>query len=231
MLKKILAAVGAVGAASAAAPQSSRAFTPYREAGANAIYNLLFCDDLDLFKSAGNGQPEGPWAVLLAAAPVAADLRAIAEDESQESRLRVLAYGRLRQSGQPVPAKKLLGVVIEAGLEGGLDVLAAFADGRVRYINHTGAMSIFDHSPAEVAARARNLLAASQPVVERIGPWDKARLAPPGNGTVRLNFLVSDGHYFGQGPMAQFRVDAMAGPVLAAAEALLAAVVELSAKK
>ena len=92
-------------------------------------------------------------------------------------------------------------------------------------------MSIFEASPPEVAAGIKKLLAVSQTVVDRIGPWEKARLAPPPTGTVRLNFLVSDGLYFGQGPLSQFRGDPMAGPVLAAGEELLVAVVEKSLQK
>lgn len=33
-----------------------------------------------------------------------------------------------------------------------------------------------------------------------IGPRHKARLAAPGEGLMRLSFLVADGLYFGQGP-------------------------------
>lgn len=47
------------------------------------------------------------------------------------------------------------------------------------------------------------------------------------DGNVRLTFLVADGLYFGEGPHAVLERDGMAGPVLAAATALLVAVTSL----
>ena len=66
----------------------------------------------------------------------------------------------------------------------------------------------------------QRLLAASQAVVDRIGPSDRARGAPP-QRNVRLNFIVSDGLYFGEGPMNALMNDALAGPVLMAGVAIL----------
>ena len=68
-------------------------------------------------------------------------------------------------------------------------------------------------------------------MVQQIGPWDQPRLAPPTAGNARLTFLVSDGLYFGQGPMNVLQADAKGGPVLREAGALLTAVVDLSLKK
>ena len=77
-------------------------------------------------------------------------------------------------------------------------LLAAFPDGRVHYINHSEKMSIFEGSPPEIESRIKDLIAASQPVLTRLNPWEKARLPPPAQDIVRLTFLVSDGLYFGQ---------------------------------
>lgn len=226
MARESVAATGPVAAASAG--RQPQGHVPYGRPEVNFIYNLLFCDDLQLFTPGGGEKPEGIWTTLLAADPDTAALRTIAEDAAQESRARILAYNRLRQSGQPVPPKRLLGVILEVGLEEGLDVLAAFADGRVRYINHSEKMSIFEATPPDIAERIERLLAAAQPVVDRIGPWENPRLPPPQAGMVRLTFLVSDGLYFGQGPYTALRPDPMAGPVLGAGEQLLSAVVHRS---
>lgn len=198
-------------------------YSPYEQTQINFIYNLLFCDDLNLFRS--STEPQGVWAAILDARPGAAALARIAEDATEESRIRYLAYGQLRTLGVPVSSKVLLGVVVEVQLEGGLDVLAAFPDGRVRYINQTGKMTIFEPAPPEIALLIQQLIAAARPIVNQIGPWDQARLPPPSQGRVRITFLVSDGLYFGEGPYAALRQDAMAGPVLAAAEQLLQALV------
>ena len=61
-------------------------------------------------------------------------LETIAGDTAVESRVRILAFNRLRAMKRPVPARQLLGTIIEFPQHDGLDTLAAFADGRVRYI-------------------------------------------------------------------------------------------------
>ena len=222
MFRKILGALG-MGAKEERPAGAAGAIRPYREESPSFIYNLLFCDDRSLYKAPGDAEP---WATLLAASPDAGALRRIAEDASQEGRVRMLAFNRLREMGEPVPPKVLLGTIVEVGMREGLDTLATFTDGGVRYIHHTGTMSIYEGTPHPVEEQARRLLAASQPVVERIGPWTEARLPPPGNGMVRMTFLVSDGLHFGQGPYDAMVGDPMAGPLLAAAHDLLAAVVD-----
>ena len=229
MFRKILAGLG-IGSAqapaqAAAKPQAPR-YSPYRNDACNFIYNLLFCDNLEMFRNAHGNDRDGPWAAILADTPAAAALRAITADAGQESRVRVLAFNRLRESGQAVAEKRLLGVIIEVPLDGGLDVLAVFEDGRIRYINQSEKMSIYEATPPEFADVVRDLFARSDEVVRQIGPWEDARLPPPTNGNVRLNFLVSDGLYFGEGPMSLFIHDAKAGPVLAAARELLVRIVD-----
>jgi hypothetical protein len=197
---------------------------PYREEHLNDLYNLLFCDNLELFRP--DGAASTPlWATLLAAETDPGALQAIAGDEAQESRVRALAYNRLRAAGHPVPARVLLGVIVEVPLEQGMDTLAAYADGRVRYLNQSGGASIFEGGPPEIEALARALVAVSQPLVARIGPWDRQRLPPPRAGNVRLTFLVSDGLYFGEAPFQAMAQDSMGGPVLAKATELLQLVV------
>ena len=71
----------------------------------------------------------------------------------------------------------------------------------------------------------KRLFAASEHIVSRIGPWDKPRLGPPNPGNVRLSFLVSDGLYFGEGPMAVMQREPLAGPVIQEATELLLATV------
>jgi hypothetical protein len=187
-----LVGIGLGGAADARPP-----YAPYADGATNAIYNLLFCDDRGAFV----GKPEAPWKTTLAAEP--ADLpalRALADDTAQDGRVRYLAHARLRELRQPVPARILHGVIVEVPLPGGLDTLAAFSDGSVRYINHSGKMAIFE-GVTLLDAQVRGLFAAARPVVEQIGPWTGPRRPPPQGEDMRLTFLVSDGLYFGEGPM------------------------------
>jgi hypothetical protein len=192
---------------------------PYRDPSANFIYQLLFCDRPELF--AKQGLSGEPWSVLLAPEPDCAAIEKLAMDESAESRVRVFAFNRLRAAGKEVPAKIHLGTIVEVGLNEGLDVLAAFGDYGVRYINHAGHMSVVEGKTELFEAETAAVLAASKPIVQAIGPWDQARRPPPKPGMVRLNFLVSDGLYFGEGPMDTFSRDGMAGPLIHAASLLL----------
>ena len=201
-------------------------YEPYSESHVNFLYNLLFCDDIALFKNEETVNAEGVWSILLPDNADIAALRKIAEGETNEGRVRALAYNRLRGSGDNVPPKVLLGVILEVPLDQGLDVLAAFAEGGVRYLNQSGKAAIFEGPGNPVEALAKELLAVSQPIVNQIGPWDKQRLPPP-QRNVRMTFLVSDGLYFGEAPFEALQNDQLAGPVLAKATELMQRVVEL----
>jgi hypothetical protein len=197
---------------------------PYRDDTANHLYNLLFCDSLALFRGKGEPKPE-PWTTLLSASAAESALRRIADDPAAESRVRALAFNKLRALGKPVPAKVHLGTIIEMPMESGLDTLAAFPDHEVRYINQSGKMAIFAPAPPALHARIDALMQVAQILVQRIGPWDKPRLPPPQRGSARLNFLVSDGLYFGQGPVEDLSRDQLGGAVLQAGGLLLQDVV------
>lgn len=204
---------------------------PYKAEGTNMLYNLLFCDMPSLYQPRPGASPV-PWQqTVLASSPDPAAVRALAGDASEESRVRVLAFNWLRANNHSVPKGELLGTIIEVPFEKGLDVLAAYPDGRVRYINQTGKSSIFEAAPPNIKAKADQLLEISRAIIQRIGPWDRPRLAPPSLGKVRMTFLVSDGLYFGEGPFEHMQRDQMAGPLLHAAGQLLNAVVDASIAK
>ena len=229
MLKKLLAAIGVTLAASSSTT-ATELYMPYAESHVNLLYNLLFCDDISLFKTQGTEKGVGLWGTLLAERPDKTDLRKVAEDETNEGRVRAVAYNRLRALGETVPPKRLLGVIVEVSLQQGLDVLAAFSEGGVRYLNQSGKVAIFEGQANPVEGLAKELVAVSQPIVNKIGPWDKQRLPPPKAGNVRITFLVSDGLYFGEGPFTDLQQYAMAGPVLSKATQLLQRAVVLGTK-
>jgi hypothetical protein len=225
MIKKLLDLLG-LGRAGSSDPGAGPPYTPYKESHVNSLYNLLFCDDLDLFENDEAARNSALWAVILAEEPDYTALERIASNPEEESRIRVLAYNRLRASGHAVPSKRLLGVIVEFPMQQGLDTLAAYPDGRVRYLNQSGKVAIFEGGPPEVEALAKELVAVSQRVVNAIGPWEQKRLPPPRSGNVRMTFLVSDGVYLGEGPLQVLERDAMGGPVLAKAAQLVHASVQ-----
>ena len=206
-----------------AEPSQSAMPAPYGQEHVDFMYNLLFCDNPSLLTSAEDLR--GPWHLILGNESDASAVTRLAEDESQETRLRCLAFNWLRKNKHPVPTRRLLGSVVEVGLDLGLDTLAVFKDGRVRYINNAGKIAVFESAPPDVATAADLLLAASQPVVDRIGPWDKPRRQAPPRGSMRMTFLVSDGLYFGEAPIALMDRDPLGGPVYHAATRVLQAIV------
>jgi hypothetical protein len=118
---------------------------PFAGGAAEGLYDPLFADDPDRFAPAGVRLDPA-----LGERSDRVSIRALADDSSAESRTRILAYRRLdaldpaeRQERPP-----FLGVVGEIGLDEGLDVLAAYVDGSVRYLNHSGSTFISDDSPA-----------------------------------------------------------------------------------
>jgi hypothetical protein len=199
-------------------------YRPYKNPGVNQLYNLLFCDNFSLF---GDGEVEaGPLAEVLADAPDLRMLERIGNDLDAESRVRALAFRRLQAMNVSVPSRRLLGAIIEWPQKNGLDVLAAFPDGRLRYINHTEKLAIFELTPPDLIAHGEELLRASQRIVNRSGPWGRPRLPPPQGDLIRMNFLVSDGLYFGQGSHSALMADRFAPPVINAATQLLRMLVD-----
>jgi hypothetical protein len=222
LINKILTALGLIvvsGAVGAGA--TGVEFSPYSQPSANTIYNLLFCDDPELFRPKDGIASSRQISAILDENSDPKAIENIAADVAAESRVRALAYNWLRRHKLSVPTGILLGVVVEVPVDGGLDTLAAYSDGRIRYINHSGKMALFEATPASVQNSADKLLAASKLAIRSIGPWDKARLAPPTGEQVRLTFLVSDGLYFGQTTFKAVSGDAIGGPVLLAAQDLL----------
>ena len=196
---------------------------------AAALYDLAFADDEARFR-AGGGSPLDPG---LAPGASAAATRALAMNPDAESRLRILAFRRLAGrpaagDDPPVPLPSpppLLGVVVEIGLDEGPDLLAAYADGRVRYLNHAGPVAVVEGDPTFRPA-VDALLAAAAPVATAIGPWEGPRRPPPRAGVLRLTFLVGPEIRFGEGPIDVLSRDPMGGPVFAAATRLLRAVTD-----
>lgn len=160
-----------------------------------------------------------------------ASLETLAGFGPVESRHLLQAWQFLRSVGvQPDAsiAGKVLGVVVEVTVDGAHDVLAAYADGSVRYLNHGGGATVIDAAPPEVAVAADAVLAAGQALADQIGPWTEAQLPELPIGHTRLTMLTRGGPHFGQGPDVAMGAEPQAGALLGAATELLVAVVGLS---
>ena len=159
--------------------------------------------------------------------------RQILQQTDLEPRQYLQAWHFLRQHGQQPPpevAKQVLGVVIEVGMPGGLDLLAAYPDHSARYYNFSGAGVVWEHPDTSLDSAIDQLLEASKLIVDKIGPWEESRPAPPPHDQARLCFLTPSGLHFGQAPMSVLSRDPMAGRVLHLATVLMQALIAKSNK-
>ena len=83
-------------------------YSPYKDEAANTIYNLLFCDDLALFKPKQKEPSDGPWKILFANPKDVKALQGLASNPSEESRLRLLAFKALGKNTGSTQRKELL---------------------------------------------------------------------------------------------------------------------------
>ena len=116
-----------------------------------------------------------PW-VLMAAAHVKMKMNETAEAGrllravtliSSDARLRLWAWHNLRQLGKyPSPdlARQVVGVVVEVPYEGRSDVIAAYADGTARYINHQGGVIVWDRLDETITPLALAVIREIQPL-------------------------------------------------------------------
>lgn len=202
--------------------QTQISIDPYKDSSTNFIYNLLFCDNLNLYKEKKEQPYTYPFDILFSETSSITDLQKIIDDKNSDPRIKILAYNRQLAIGHKPTKKELLAVIIEVGLDEGLDVLASFNNGTARYINHTGKILVWETTEDEAANKiTKDLFASSQNIVNQIGVWDKPRKPNPTKGNVRITFLVSDGLYFGEGPMNVLFNDPMASPALTKATELM----------
>ena len=201
---------------------------PYKDTSTNLIYNLLFCDNIDLYKNSTKSPYTYPFDILFSETSTISDLQKIIDDSSSDSRLKVLSYNRQLANGHMPDKKELLAVIVEVGLDNGLDALASFNDGTARYINQTGNILVWETTDEKSKELTQDLFLKSQNIINQIGVWDKPRRPAPTKGNVRITFLVSDGLYFGEGPIDVLFNDPMAGPALTSATYLMKYLTEKS---
>ena len=202
---------------------------PYQNEGLNRIYELLFCDDIGLYRNETKGAGY-PWDILLAEKPDLIKLKKVTADKTLESRQRLLAY-RLVAAQEQVMEKELLGVVVEVGLRKGLDVLAAFSDGTARYFNHAENLLVWENRTAESDALVAQLFNEGVVLAKRLGAGTLPRRSPPGRNMARLSLLVSDGLCFGEGPFDALQSDPNSAPVINATTQLLAFLIKQARPK
>lgn len=208
------------------------AYKPYQDDSTNFIYNLLFCDNLELYKTNIQQPYEYPFTILFSETATVSELQNIIDDAATDPRLKMLAYNRQFALGHTPTKKEILAVIIEVGLDLGLDILASFSNGTARYINQSGKIIIWETTTdANANAITSDLFAKSQQIVAQIGPWNKPRKPQPAKDMARISFLVSDGLYFGEASINTLFSDPLASAALTSATSLMQYLTQKSLEK
>jgi len=205
------------------------------------LRDTLFGDrPLDQWVGDGSSSQSFPWNAFAAARDyvgkgdrdsAAKKWREIINHPGLEPRHYLQAWHFLRIAGHQPPAeisKQVLGVVVEVGLEKGLDLLAAYPDYSARYYNFSGAGVVWEHPNDSMNEKIDALLGASSRVVAQIGPWKSPRPAAPPNDQVRLCFLTPSGLHFGQAQLETMSTDPVGAEVLYRAGVLMQSLIGLT---
>ena len=197
-------------------------YEPYSDQYSNDVYSHMFCDVPENFLEWAEGPARPVFALPLNEKAV----RSIADDKNVESRVRAVAYNRLKRERCAVPQRLLLGVVVETPLPRGLDAMAAYIDGRVRYIHGSGKQIVIERDVESTRASRKALLAAAQDIVDELTPLEELRSPPPKSPNVRVTSIVSDGLYVGEANVEELTHDPLGGPILRATGDLVTAVID-----
>lgn len=156
------------------------------------------------------------------------ELRRVADMQSVDSLITLWAWNTLRAWGQ-LPdddiAQKVLGVVMEVGLDRGMDVMAAYEDGTSRYVSKTGSMIVWDDHGDHNNDLARKIVAAAQAIVNQL-PASTAE-AVTSTGKVQFSVLTVGGIRGIIAPMNELsRAASLLSPLFNASKELLISLIK-----
>jgi hypothetical protein len=147
-------------------------------------------------------------------------LRSLASTPGVESRVALQAWTFLRASGVVPEApsdRQLLGVVVELPVDGSHDVVATYADGSARYLNHGGGAIVVEGAQqGDLGDVISATIELGQHLANVLGLWDQPALpvVPKAHGRVLL--LTPGGMRFGQGPFEQLQTNPIANEIIKA---------------
>jgi hypothetical protein len=187
-------------------PDSSAAF--YAE-----VKDLLFADQLleevlkRMEKRPSGSEANIPfslWASSLAASQkgqleeAKKYLKQVLAIPNTESRVRLWTWKALRDLGErpsPKVAAEVQGVICELHNEAGVGTIAAYSDGRTRWIGGQGAMTVWE-SPGtdlELNNRIRELLKSAEPLIRTAPATEKHKTPEPTLEHFRVSILTYAG--------------------------------------
>lgn len=156
------------------------------------------------------------------------ELRRVAELQNVDSLITLWAWNMLRAWGQMPDddtAQKVLGVVMEVGLDKGMDVMAAYEDGTSRYVSKTGSMIVWDDHGDHNNDLARKIVAAAQAIANQLPASTAEAVTSAGN--VQFSVLTVGGIRGIIAPMNEFsRAASPLAPLFNASKELLISLIK-----
>lgn len=194
----------------------------------DVLYNCLFADNSEYFKAMNDNECIS-W-IYKGQKPSSEQLEMWANDESIESRIRFLNLYSAMKIGLKIQRKLYFGTVLEIPMHGGYDILAFYSDKSARYYNYSGSSIIYENGNDAIENAVNKANEISIKVCNVIGPWDGKRLDRPTGSIARFTYLMSDGLYFGNGPLPEISKDPMGSAIMISGAELMHVMIEQSKK-
>ncbi|HEX8161066.1 MAG TPA: hypothetical protein VF538_04300 [Pyrinomonadaceae bacterium] len=126
------------------------------------------------------------------------DLKRVLAIPDGESRVRLWAWKALRELGERPRANisdAVHGVVCELHNEAGVGTIAAYSDGRARWLGGQGKVTVWEvpGSDAEISALIRDLLKSAEPLVKTAPVSDRHKTPEPELNYFRVSILTYGG--------------------------------------
>ena len=122
-------------------------------------------------------------------------LKQVLADPTSEVRTKLWAWNALRQLGEKPPsniANEVQGVVMEVPVDKWVDTLAAYSDGRARYLNGKGGAIVWEvPEETRISSLIGNFINAAKPLVDKAPIYGKHQ--PTKNDVVRISILTYGG--------------------------------------
>lgn len=185
--------------------QAASVYFPFGEREADRTYNDLFADNPASFNTSLD----------------VVQLHSVVDNPDLPTPRRLLAYKQLATEGAAVGARELLGVIVEIGMDGAVEVVAAMEDGTATIISPQGKIISLSH-PDEISDEYVDpLLDAAIVAVNKWPSLKTARKQPPVEGIARITLLVADKVHIREGIFTELEQDSSAGPIFQHAASLL----------